>query len=232
MTYQDPSTSRTTFSRNVSHGVTNFDGSTPQQSPICDEDQAAWSNRYQKSITGNTNAANDIQNAVAEQGGPSAEALANKALAQVSCPPHSIGLNAGVCALNGHRASSSDCAYYVRKALEGTLLGKNVGGLGDAKYMGCGLKKAGLRNLCPTDHCSPPRRLAQRGVVDPPTCALDPYKVPVGSVLIYDNVPGQGCHPAGHAEIRTENGFVSDYFSTHPRSEVVTCRRLIGIWVK
>ena len=35
----------------------------------------------------------------------------------------------------------------------------------------------------------------------------DPYKAPVGSVLVYGNVPH------GHVEIRTKDGFVSDYHS-------------------
>jgi len=35
----------------------------------------------------------------------------------------------------------------------------------------------------------------------------DPYSAPVGSVLVYGNVPH------GHVEIRTKDGFVSDYHS-------------------
>ncbi len=35
----------------------------------------------------------------------------------------------------------------------------------------------------------------------------DPYKAPVGAVLVY------GGHGAGHVEIRTRDGFVSDYHS-------------------
>ena len=35
----------------------------------------------------------------------------------------------------------------------------------------------------------------------------DPYSAPVGSVLVYGNVP------RGHVEIRTRDGFVSDYHS-------------------
>jgi hypothetical protein len=36
----------------------------------------------------------------------------------------------------------------------------------------------------------------------------DPYKAPVGAVLVYGN------RSRGHVEIRTKNGFVSDYHST------------------
>lgn len=37
----------------------------------------------------------------------------------------------------------------------------------------------------------------------------DPYDAPVGAVLVY----GHGSNGAGHVEIRTKDGFVSDYFS-------------------
>ena len=38
----------------------------------------------------------------------------------------------------------------------------------------------------------------------------DPYRAPIGSVLVYG---GRG---AGHVEIRTKNGFVSDFVSKKP----------------
>ena len=37
----------------------------------------------------------------------------------------------------------------------------------------------------------------------------DPYSAPVGSVLVY----GKGSNGAGHVELRTRDGFVSDYRS-------------------
>ncbi|HSH38002.1 MAG TPA: hypothetical protein VK993_04380 [Chthoniobacterales bacterium] len=37
----------------------------------------------------------------------------------------------------------------------------------------------------------------------------DPYAAPVGAVIVY----GKGAGGAGHVEIRTKNGFVSDYYS-------------------
>jgi hypothetical protein len=37
----------------------------------------------------------------------------------------------------------------------------------------------------------------------------DPYAAPVGAVIVY----GQGSGGAGHVEIRTRDGFVSDYHS-------------------
>ena len=37
----------------------------------------------------------------------------------------------------------------------------------------------------------------------------DPYAAPVGAVIVY----GKGSRGAGHVEIRTKNGFVSDYHS-------------------
>jgi hypothetical protein len=49
----------------------------------------------------------------------------------------------------------------------------------------------------------------------------DPYKAPLGSVLVYG---GRG---AGHVEIRTANGFVSDFETTK-----ASPRPLIGVFVK
>lgn len=49
----------------------------------------------------------------------------------------------------------------------------------------------------------------------------DPFKAPIGSVLVYGG-PG-----AGHVEIRTADGFVSDFESSTPSK-----RPLLGIFVK
>ncbi len=49
----------------------------------------------------------------------------------------------------------------------------------------------------------------------------DPWKAPLGSVIVYG---GKG---AGHVELRTEKGFVSDFVSAHPSP-----RPLIGIFIK
>jgi hypothetical protein len=50
----------------------------------------------------------------------------------------------------------------------------------------------------------------------------DPYKAPVGSVLVYNNKNG-----AGHVEIRTQTGFASDF-----RSKIPSPRPLIGVYSK
>jgi hypothetical protein len=50
----------------------------------------------------------------------------------------------------------------------------------------------------------------------------DPYRAPVGSVLVYQDGGG-----AGHVEIRTEHGFASDY-----RSPWRCKYRLIGVYAK
>jgi hypothetical protein len=50
----------------------------------------------------------------------------------------------------------------------------------------------------------------------------DPYKAPVGSVLVYNNKKG-----AGHVEIRTKSGFASDF-----RSKIPSPRPLIGVYSK
>ena len=49
----------------------------------------------------------------------------------------------------------------------------------------------------------------------------NPYKAPVGSVIVY------GGNGAGHVEIRTAKGFVSDFVSLRP-----SVRPLIGIYIK
>jgi hypothetical protein len=50
----------------------------------------------------------------------------------------------------------------------------------------------------------------------------DPYQAPVGSVLVYN-----ANRAAGHVEIRTKDGFVSDF-----RSKTPSHRPLLGIFVK
>jgi hypothetical protein len=50
----------------------------------------------------------------------------------------------------------------------------------------------------------------------------DPYQAPIGSVLVYD-----ARRAAGHIEMRTQNGFVSDF-----RSNTPSRRPLIGVFVK
>jgi len=50
----------------------------------------------------------------------------------------------------------------------------------------------------------------------------DPYKAPVGAVLVYANTRG-----AGHVEIRTRSGFASDF-----RSKIPSPRPLIGVYTK
>jgi hypothetical protein len=50
----------------------------------------------------------------------------------------------------------------------------------------------------------------------------DPYQAPIGSVLVYN-----ANRAAGHVEIRTQNGFVSDF-----RSKTPSRRPLLGIFVK
>jgi hypothetical protein len=50
----------------------------------------------------------------------------------------------------------------------------------------------------------------------------DPYQAPVGSVLVYD-----AKRAAGHVEIRTQDGFVSDF-----RSKTPSHRPLLGVYAK
>ena len=50
----------------------------------------------------------------------------------------------------------------------------------------------------------------------------DPYQAPVGAVLVYG-----ARRAAGHVEIRTKDGFVSDF-----RSRIPSKRKLIGVYTK
>ena len=50
----------------------------------------------------------------------------------------------------------------------------------------------------------------------------DPYQAPIGSVLVYT-----ASRAAGHVEIRTKDGFVSDF-----RSKTPSRRPLLGVFVK
>jgi hypothetical protein len=50
----------------------------------------------------------------------------------------------------------------------------------------------------------------------------DPYKAPVGAVLVYG-----ARKAAGHVEIRTKEGFVSDF-----RSKTPSPRPLLGVYIK
>ncbi|HEY0368816.1 MAG TPA: hypothetical protein VGC85_04410 [Chthoniobacterales bacterium] len=50
----------------------------------------------------------------------------------------------------------------------------------------------------------------------------DPYQAPVGAVLVYG-----ARRAAGHVELRTKSGFVSDF-----RSRTPSKRRLIGVYAK
>ena len=61
--------------------------------------------------------------------------------------------------------------------------------------------------------------VTRHGFVKLPT--LDPMKAPVGAVIVY------GGNDAGHVELRTENGFVSDFISRTPYP-----RPCVGVYVK
>jgi hypothetical protein len=50
----------------------------------------------------------------------------------------------------------------------------------------------------------------------------DPFKAPVGSIIVYG-----ARKAAGHVEIRTRSGFVSDF-----RSKIPSPRPLLGIYAK
>ena len=97
--------------------------------------------------------------------------------------------------------SRAQCWHYVKEALlasgavssyPATVYAKEAGGELVSKY---GFKKLSVR---------------------------DPYKAPVGSVLVYG-----ASKAAGHVEIRTKDGFVSDF-----KSKIASPRPLIGVYAK
>jgi hypothetical protein len=100
-----------------------------------------------------------------------------------------------------HAHSKSRCWHYVKEALmaSGVIDGRPKTAYakqaGDELVRDYGFKKLSIR---------------------------DPFKAPIGSVLVY-NARGA----AGHVEIRTKNGFVSDF-----RSKTPSRRPLIGVFAK
>jgi len=66
-----------------------------------------------------------------------------------------------------------------------------------------------------------------------------PYDAPVGSVLVYEGYGakkgGDRGYKSGNIEIRTEKGFISDYYSETARTGATSAgrsRRLIGVYIK
>lgn len=156
-----------------------------------------------------------------------AKKLEEIALRQVRAPLPAVYKQRGRVGANGYRRSTYHCGAYVRVALEKAGLIKKGGlhGSAQAKMYGCGLHRNGFHNACGgSNGC------ARKS----PTCKINPSAAPVGSVLVYDST---GCgHPAGHIEIKTSKGYVSDYVSARPRTggpgAIGSCRRLIGVWTK
>ena len=100
-----------------------------------------------------------------------------------------------------HAEPHKQCWHYVKQALLAAGVIHSYPKTGDAKDAGQELVKYyGFRKLA----------------------VRDPFKAPVGSVLVYNNKNG-----AGHVEIRTRDGFVSDF-----RSKVPSPRPLIGVYAK
>lgn len=97
--------------------------------------------------------------------------------------------------------SLSKCWHYVKEALVAAGVVKSRPQTALAKQAGQELvKNYGFKKLPVTD----------------------PYQAPIGAVLVYD-----AKRAAGHVEIRTENGFVSDF-----RSKTPSRRPLLGVFAK
>ena len=110
-------------------------------------------------------------------------------------------LNAArIAADRAHAHSTSSCWRYVKQALLASKTIDSYPKTAYAKQAGSELTNSyGFKKIAVTD----------------------PYAAPLGSVLVYG---GRG---AGHVEIRTATGFVSDFQTPRPSS-----RPLIGVYVK
>lgn len=107
---------------------------------------------------------------------------------------------AQIAAQRAHQHSTYQCWHYVKDALVDAQVVPNRPGTAYAKQAGDELtKKYGFTKLK----------------------VSDPFKAPIGSVLVY------GGNGAGHVELRTAQGFASDFLSATPSS-----RPLLGVYVK
>jgi hypothetical protein len=101
------------------------------------------------------------------------------------------------------------CYRYVKNGLlSGGLVNTYLAG-GSAFMAGPQLQRQGFRNVINS-------------------LGGDPRRAPIGAVLVYDG------GPHGHIEVRTPNGFISDYRSSNPRTGNGTQgrgRRLIGVYI-
>lgn len=120
-------------------------------------------------------------------------------------------------------SSLGQCYKYVKIALLASGMVRHYLKGEAARDAGPELQKDGYRNL-----------------LDNPAHGLkSPYDAPVGAVIVYDVTDGSRW---GHIEVRTSEGFASDYFSPRPRTtkngqETTSTmsgrnRKVIGIWVK
>jgi hypothetical protein len=107
---------------------------------------------------------------------------------------------AEIAAARARSHSTSRCWRYVKKALLASNVIDSYPKTAYAKQAGAELQKSyGFKKIK----------------------VSDPFKAPLGAVLVYG---GRG---AGHVELRTDDGFVSDFESLKPSR-----RPLIGVYVK
>ncbi len=131
----------------------------------------------------------------------------NASVPMVSYPPastmvsnHRLLQAASIAMNSAHQHSTGSCWRYVKSAL---LKSEAIN-----SYPKTGYAKQAASEL-----------VHDYGFVR--TAISNPFSAPIGSVLVYG---GAG---AGHVEIRTRTGFVSDFVSAKPSS-----RPLIGVFVK
>jgi hypothetical protein len=128
--------------------------------------------------------------------------------------------------VSGH--SIRACYNGVKRLLEVGGVIKNVHQLpdGSAKNAGRDLQALGFINLM-----NPKYQYANN--------IKSPEDAPIGSILVYEGygrrLARDKGYPNGHAEVRVEKGFMSDYYSETPRTGsglTGNSRRLIGVYIK
>ena len=152
-------------------------------------------------------------------------------VANVVAPP-SGGMAAAIAYAMKHKEPDSIhmCLRYVKRALFATKMTRKYTGTVAAKDFGADLANEGFKNLLET----------QPGI--------NLNTAPVGSVIIYRPVEMQtykGKTIYGHIEIKTEKGYVSDFFTPQPTyrtdpvkmvspvgHKIPVSYKVIGIWYK
>jgi hypothetical protein len=120
-------------------------------------------------------------------------------------------------------SKSRDCVSYVKRALRLSGLAEpfssqlRIKGETGSERLGKSLEDQGYRNLRDTEYAP---------------WTYDPRNAPRGAVLVYADTTGTG--RGGHVEVRTDNGFASQFCDSRPVTEHSTGGNfeLVGVYIK